>query len=239
MPHDNGPGKSAPECQRVLDEAHEAAVALRWQEIDAGAIGHKADIVNRQTQALKAEHEKRINALIGSPRSVHAKIEAIWQAVDEIAALAKPHAACRRGCSHCCHIPVLIPQQEAELIGKRIGVKPRKVVGITRREDIESGYHNPCPFLREDQCSIYEHRPLACRAQLNMDRDALLCELVGKTARVPYLNLHGYNEAMVMVTSQREEVIGRDPATGFMRPGVRTVPPDVGDIREFFPHGKR
>src|SRR3990167_2374390 len=29
----------------------------------------------------------------------------------------------------------------------------------------------PCSFLKEGRCSIYRHRPLACRLQINMDDD--------------------------------------------------------------------
>jgi len=48
----------------------------------------------------------------------------------------------------------------------------------------------PCTFLVESKCSIYEHRPLACRQQFNFDDDNLVCQLVpGEGIAVPYLNV--------------------------------------------------
>jgi uncharacterized protein len=218
---------------------HETAVAARWLVIEGGRLDRRVEAINRKAIPIKARHVKRLNELLNADVAVQVKIKALWECVDELAAVIRPHAACRRGCSHCCHISVLIPQQEADLMGKRIGVKPHKVRGITCREDIESGYHNPCPFLKDDECSIYEHRPLACRQHFNVDVDPLLCELVGDTAsKVPYANLRDYMEALRMFTCVREEVIRPHPQTGHPAPCTVETMPDYGDIREFFPRGK-
>ena len=220
--------------------AHHAAVAERWDEINASdVIAHKVEIINRRAIPLKVAHDKHLNALFKSPRSTHAKIEGVWKAVDEVTAIAKPHAACRRGCGHCCHQCVLLSEQEAELIGKRIGVKPKQVVGITDRDDVKAGYDNPCPFLKNDECSIYEHRPLACRQQMNLDRDPLLCKPIGEMNKVPYLNLFEYTTALAMITTKRDEITRRNPRTGLTEPGTKMTAPNVGDIREFFPRGRR
>jgi len=219
---------------------HDANVVARWRELDAGKLARVIGIVNEQSRPIKQRHHVRINAVLNNPLvSVAAKIEALWEAVDEIGAVVRPRSACRKGCAHCCHIAVLMPEQEAALIGKRIGVKPAKVTGITQRDDIEAGYHNPCPFLKDGACSIYASRPLACRQHFNMDSDALLCELVGsETTKVPYVNLMDYQIALGMATISRRESIGRDRRTGLPVPVLIESPPAVGDIREFFPRGK-
>ena len=192
--------------------AHAEAVAERWQEIESGStVRRKVDALNARVIPIKALHQKRINAMLKSPRSMTAKIEAVWQAVDELAEVIKPYAACKRGCSHCCYQSVLISAPEAELIGKRIGVKPRRFEGVRERDDIESGYHNPCPFLKDDACSIYAHRPLPCRKQFNLDRDALLCELVGLDGTVPYADLRDYDTVALMAASTREQILEKDP----------------------------
>jgi hypothetical protein len=220
------------------DAQHDANVVERWRELDSGKLARVIEIVNEQARPIKQRHHRRINAVLNNPAmTVYAKIEALWRAVDEVGAIAKPRSACRKGCSHCCHISVLIPAQEAALIGRRIGVKPAKVTGITQRGDIEAGYHNPCPFLKDGACSIYASRPLACRQQFNMDTDALLCELIGVPPKVPYLNLMDYQTALAMMTTHRREIRMPNPHTGRMGPGVEYVSPDVGDIREFFPKG--
>ena len=75
----------------------------------------------------------------------------------------------------------------------------------------------PCSFLKEGRCSIYASRPLACRLQLNMDDDDLLCQLIeGESIRVPYLNLTTHHVAAVV-------------ALGMGQP--------IADIREWFPRG--
>lgn len=220
------------------DAQHSANVSARWRELESGRLARVIAIVNEQALPIKARHHKRVNSVIANPvMTVHAKIEALWDAVDEIGAIAKQHAACRRGCSHCCHTSVLLPAQEAALIGKRIGVKPEKVTGITGRDDIDAGYDNPCPFLTNGSCAIYASRPLACRQQFNMDSDALLCQLIGAPSKVPYLNLLDYHSAMVMITATQREGVERDKRTGLRVPVLVTTPPDVGDIREFFPRG--
>jgi Putative zinc- or iron-chelating domain len=224
----------------TLEEEHEARVAARWHELESGKLARVIEIVDAQAIPAKERHQKRVNAVLNHPTmSIGAKIEAMWEAVDEIGAIAAPHAACRKGCTHCCHTSVLIPAQEAALIGKRIGVKPAKVTGITGRHDIKAGYDNPCPFLKDGACSIYASRPLACRQQYNMDADALLCELIGGPSNVPYLDMIDYQTALAMITAHHREGTERDPRTGRMVPVTITTSPDVGDIREFFPKGKR
>ena len=53
-----------------------------------------------------------------------------------------------------------------------------------------------CPFLVDEQCSIYSSRPLACRLQMNVDDDDLLCRLVdGEDVRAPYVNVTEHNLA--------------------------------------------
>jgi hypothetical protein len=220
---------------------HVENVNARWHEIETnGRLERVVEIVNAQAAPLRAEQTKRINMVAGNPAiSTGAKICALWECVDEVGAVAAPHAAYRRGCSHCCHTSVLMPEQEAELIGRKIGVKPREVVGFTQRGAIKAGYDNPCPFLKNEQCSIYEWRPLACRQLFNMDRDALLCELVGgEASKVPYLNMGDYQMALAQMTITRREFVGRDPRTGLPCPGVAMIAPAVGDIRDFFPEGK-
>jgi hypothetical protein len=221
------------------DARHRANVVERWRELESGKLERVIEIVNAQAQPVKQRHHQRVNAVLANPTmTIHAKIEALWEAVDEVGAIAGPRSACRKGCSHCCHTSVLLPAQEAALIGRRIGVKPRRVTGITTRDAIKAGYDNPCPFLKDDACSIYASRPFACRQQYNMDSDALLCELVGEPSKVPYLNLLDYHTALVMMTVTHRESIGRDPRTGRRVPVDITTSPNVGDIREFFPRGK-
>jgi Fe-S-cluster containining protein len=226
----------------ITDEVqHAQSVRERWQTIELdGRLKRIVNHINERAIPVKRRHSNDFNRMMNDPAiTLDALITHLWKMVDEVGLIAKPHAACHRGCSHCCHTSVLLPEQEADLIGRFIGVKPEKVEGVTGRDDIKAGYDNPCPFLKLGQCSIYQHRPLACRQQFNMDRDELLCELVGDEAsKVPYLNMMDYQVALATITMHREETIATNPQTGRREPCLIESAPNVGDIREFFPRGK-
>lgn len=83
----------------------------------------------------------------------------------------RDYIVCRKGCAHCCHLPVGVPFLEAEYIAARSGraLNPR----AKETFDIVPGPDNttPCPFLNTDEgiCSIYAFRPLACRMFATVD----------------------------------------------------------------------
>lgn len=203
IPH----GLDSPEVQARLAEGT-ALHEQRTERINARMVPHIP------------RFNARLNELMRSKRNADYCIPAFWRVVDEMSAFNTGDVACSRGCSHCCHIQVLIAEDEADVIGKRIGRKPRKV---PHRERIDTkafsfGYHNPCTFLVDGECSIYEHRPLACRIHYSLDIDALLCELgPGESPPVPYLNPHFFMMPFLQML------------------GVPHVVPTLGDIREFFP----
>lgn len=140
--------------------------------------------------ATRADISK-VNSLIGAARSAStAGKRVVWliKAAQALSDAYAPAAACRAGCSHCCFIPVKITQAEAQHIGRQIGRAPVASTDLGDPPRIE-GYDSPCPFLADDKCSIYEHRPGVCRSHLNLDRDDLLCQLTpGQNLPVPYLD---------------------------------------------------
>ncbi|KNA31031.1 hypothetical protein ADU20_27295 [Burkholderia pseudomallei] len=178
--------------------------------------------INARLLPRLPEFNRRAQAIVDSPKSKTAKIHALWELIDDVSAMNAGHVACRRGCNHCCHTEVLMSPEEAEAMGKRIGRSPcRPRLRDDRNEDFDCSYANPCTFLKDGECSIYENRPVACRACYSLDVDALLCEVPdGEPPRpVPHMNPTPFNIVLLHIVQ---------PQTASC----------MADIREFFPARK-
>lgn len=103
--------------------------------------------------------------------------------------------ACNRGCSHCCYLPVEVPPQviphivdfirseftpaEQETLIARLKSYSERIIAVsnsglnTVSNTVPS--RTPCPLLGADNsCSIYSHRPPACRAFTSPDPELCL-----------------------------------------------------------------
>lgn len=90
--------------------------------------------------------------------------------------------ACQQGCHHCCALPVEAPPQVIESIFYFIQetFTPQQLAELEDRiewycDDEQAPPPKLCPFLDESgSCSIYSHRPPACRAFTSPD--VTLCQ---------------------------------------------------------------
>lgn len=149
-----------------------------------------------------------------------AKIQRVHAAADKVFADAGAHAACAQGCDHCCHIAVPISRAEATFIGEHIHLEPADIRVSKRRDEGSFSYATPCSFLRESECSIYEYRPMTCRAHFNFDIDEYWCRCENwdkPGAAVPKPNFAPLHRAYYAASSRN----GEEPV--------------VADIRDFFP----
>lgn len=143
--------------------------------------------------------QRRLLKLVQRKDPIWVKLRALYALVEDVMFFADQNIACRRGCAHCCHVAVAVSKPEAQMIGAALGRTP-KSPPQTDLTNFEYGYDNPCTFLREGQCAIYEHRPLACRTYVSLDADALLCELIkGESIPVPNLDMTTFQWAYVQI----------------------------------------
>lgn len=100
-------------------------------------------------------------------------------------------SACRKGCSHCCRIRLVITEHEANALQRATGrakhqparpitmdaMSPRLPDAQEEAASIAKYTGVPCPFLDETsgECTAYEARPFMCRLHMNLDTDNLLC----------------------------------------------------------------
>jgi Fe-S-cluster containining protein len=198
-----------------------ALVAARLEAVENSGIAQVLGAINtRHYPRLVA----RVRPVIDDRgQSTSAKTRALYDALEPLTQEVGKLAACRKGCSHCCHIAVAINQAEADLIARKTHIpaaKPdnRMLEGRqTFADAIALGYAHPCPFLVDGACSVYDVRPLACRTQFNMDIDAELCRLDQGSNRVPLYKTTDIDMIGVMAAGGPHKVT-------------------IADIREFFPN---
>jgi len=84
---------------------------------------------------------------------------------------------CQKGCSHCCFdnphgitgielariLPLLRPAQKKMIVTQAAAFRALQKQHPKPQLEWKKQCH-PCPLLENHQCSIYSHRPLACRS---------------------------------------------------------------------------
>jgi putative zinc- or iron-chelating protein len=167
---------------RLLTRAH----LLRMNAETGGDIERTTAALDALGAELAAAYEKDFAAQRGRDANLAERLAAV---------------ECRKGCSFCCHMNVGVTALEAV----RIAAVLRRSAGDARHgavlaADDRFGHRGAqerlklktlCPLLADGACSVYELRPLACRALLSLS--ARLCELeleareAGGAAQVPTL----------------------------------------------------
>lgn len=106
--------------------------------------------------------------------------------------------ACGRGCSHCCHSWVDASAPEVLYAVKAMSPAARlRALGSVARICEQTGGKSfdertalvtPCPLLQDHMCTVYEARPIVCRAAASADAAACsrsYLELSGEGIPVP------------------------------------------------------
>ena len=102
--------------------------------------------------------------------------------------LHKDYVYCKKGCSSCCEKgDYPISQTELEYIMQGYIAQDNKTKKIIQDQINKIKKGGACPFLINNQCSIYNYRPIVCRVH------GLAYLLKNNTVKVPYCVNEGKN----------------------------------------------
>lgn len=78
-------------------------------------------------------------------------------------------------CANCCKgLGPLVLEKDVDMLSKKLKMKPAEFIGKYLRKDEDGDFvfqTMPCPFICHDNyCSVYEHRPKACREYPHTNR---------------------------------------------------------------------
>ena len=123
---------------------------------------------HQKASQKQAEHKKFLNKIKQKPpKDLDRKMVEIHEEVfDRIDCLS---------CANCCKTTgPLFTQKDIERLSDLLRIKPSQFIEKYLRIDEENDFvlqSVPCPFLGADNyCSVYEHRPKACREFPHTDR---------------------------------------------------------------------
>lgn len=165
------PQEAANWRQQQEDEA-----ALRGGIDPAAATAGPAPVI----AMARRLHEKFAQAK--AARTVDDAIGYLYEKIEAtIHGLRDIPIACGKGCSHCCVIAVTVSAPEALHLGKLISAMGPEAVARVRAAHAVTGpfdlterdqHPHDCPMLQDHSCTIYEHRPKACRQAASTDAQA-------------------------------------------------------------------
>jgi len=182
-------GRSDPP-RDVPDESRAADSRAAFLQAIPAALQHREDNI-----------PKLVAADNSSSRS---KLRKIYRIADEMLQHAASHVACHDGCASCCKMNVQITGEEAAAIERATGRLARTIASSMPHA---SGEYNgiPCPFLVDERCSIYEHRPLACRMHVSFYSNAYWCHPERNLSHpAPMVKFEGLTEALSKIGARQK-----------------------------------
>lgn len=129
--------------------------------------------------------------------------------------------ACKKGCAYCCHIQIVLSQCEADFIASHTGLVISKIQPpVIPNSDGWVDPSKPCPFLKDNTCSIYTCRPMACRTHYNFAPTNEPCQFESKDKGMALINKETTFPGIIKAYGELLDHHGGR----------------VGDIRDFFGH---
>ncbi|MDX8340624.1 YkgJ family cysteine cluster protein [Draconibacterium sp. IB214405] len=139
---------------------------------DGYQLAMKAVEANLEQEALHQSLQEMYAAIDGLIDSLFVYAQQQNQVID-----------CKKGCSWCCHQPVFALDYELDYLlafmeksfdddtfsGVQEKAKQKQTKLGTLKGDELMNAKYPCPLLKDNACSAYEARPMACRIYLSSD----------------------------------------------------------------------
>lgn len=143
-------------------------------EVEASQLTAK-ETVNKierlMPPSLKDKEEQFAYTFARHNGNTYSKLQYLYDFMGDVYGFVGNHVPCKKGCNHCCHIPVSISELEVEYIIKLTNIKRSKVTSLV---NVDKG---PCPFLKKGACAIYKVRPFVCRRHVMLDETAKWCHV--------------------------------------------------------------
>jgi len=172
----------------------------------------------RALHVLQERVRERVRLAVASEPDVVAAVRRGHREMDGVVdrALAREPSACSAGCSYCCHVHVEVTRAEVAVIAGHLASNRAAVVAKLSNtvRVVSSMDHDqrwaakiPCALLGDDgRCTIYEVRPLRCRAFHSFSLDACREAFAGPHEPDPVTNAaldracdaaeHGFDRAL-------------------------------------------
>lgn len=134
------------------------------------------------------QQELSKDSLFSAIKELYAAIDGLNDSIIAMAAKQNLNIACSKGCHWCCHQAVFANSYELHFLSERIKVDfpseeladviakaNAKYLITSELSDVEIlKYKAPCPLLKDDVCSAYAARPMACRIYLSTKLETCL-----------------------------------------------------------------
>ena len=115
------------------------------------------------------QKEGKIGRRLGNIDDPQEKLRVLLKLADELYQPLQRFTPCKKGCSSCCRMPDI---HVSELEASEIVAKTGSEISPSPRRDHTQ---EPCPFLNEETCGIYDYRPFFCRTHVVFSRTPTWC----------------------------------------------------------------
>lgn len=138
-------------------------------------------VVNAFPAELDDKCEQLLQQTRDKTNSAEELLKGLYILMDEVYAFVNAYTPCGKSCNSCCKYNVAISKLEIRHIKASAKVSSRQPLKRRKKEY----FGKNCPFLTGDGCSIYAHRPYACRRHVTLAPSNYWCE----TSRVNQLEM--------------------------------------------------